>query len=81
MDRESIYNSMVEILNEVFEIEASEVSLEARLYEDLDLDSIDAIDLVVKIQEITGRKVKPDEFKSARTVGDVVEIIVALTED
>lgn len=81
MDRESIYNSMVEILNEVFEIEASDVSLEASLYEDLDLDSIDAIDLVVKIQEVTGRKVKPDDFKSARTVGDVVEIISALTAD
>ena len=58
---------------ELFEIEPETVTLEARLSEDLDLDSIDAVDLVVKLQELTGNRIKPDEFKSVRTVEDVIE--------
>ena len=62
-------------MTELFEIEPETVTLEARLSEDLDLDSIDAVDLVVKLQELTGNRIKPDEFKSVRTVGDVIERI------
>ena len=62
-------------LNELFEVPRESVTLEARLSEDLDLDSIDAVDLVVKVQELTGNRIKPDEFKSVRTVGDVIERI------
>jgi acyl carrier protein len=47
------------------------------LFEDLDLDSIDAVDLVVKLQDYTGKKIQVAEFKSARTVGDVVERVYA----
>jgi len=47
------------------------------LFDDLDLDSIDAVDLVVKLQEYTGRKIAPAEFKSVRTIGDVVEKVYA----
>ena len=45
----------------------------AKLFEDLDLDSIDAVDLVVRLQDLTGRKIKPDQFKTVRTVSDVVD--------
>jgi acyl carrier protein len=47
--------------------------MNARLAEDLDLDSIDAVDLIVKLQELTSRKLNPEEFKSVRTIGDIVE--------
>ena len=57
-----------------------DITLEARLSEDLDLDSIDAVDLVVKLQEMTGQRIKPDDFKSVRTVQDVVERVYELCE-
>ena len=57
----------------MFEVPPEKISLDARLSEDLDLDSVDAVDLVVKLQELTGRKIKPDQFKTVRTVGDVVD--------
>ncbi|MFA7555559.1 MAG: acyl carrier protein [Spongiibacteraceae bacterium] len=79
MDKDLIFSRVSEILQETFEIDAADITLEANLYEELDLDSIDAIDLVVKIQDITGRKVKPEDFKAARTIGDVVDIIFATT--
>ena len=55
------------------------IALEADLQNDLDLDSIDAVDLIVKLQELTGQKIKPEEFKTVRTVGDVVNRIHDLT--
>jgi len=66
-------------LEEMFEIPPERITPEARLYEDLDLDSIDAVDLIVKVQEFIGQKIKPDEFKTVRTVGDVVDRIYDLT--
>lgn len=51
------------------------ITLEARLYEDLDFDSIDAVDMIVKLKEMTGKTVKPEDFKTARTISDVVEAV------
>jgi len=61
-----------------FEIDASRITFEADLFSDLDLDSIDAVDLAIKLQEMTGKRFKPQEFKSIRTVGDVVSTIKRL---
>jgi acyl carrier protein len=79
--KEEILTKIIEILSHLFEVEASDINAESNLYEDLDIDSIDAIDLVVKLKEITGKKVQPEEFKSVRTVNDVVEIVYNLLQD
>jgi len=68
-------------LEEMFEIPPEQITLDARLNEDLDLDSIDSVDLIVKLGELTGRKIKPDAFKSVRTVGDVVVCVEATLSD
>lgn len=73
--REELLEKLRGYLNELFDVAPESVTLEARLSEDLDLDSIDAVDLIVKLQELTGDRIKPDEFKSVRTVGDVIERI------
>jgi len=65
-------------LNEMFEVPEAAVVPDAKLYEDLDLDSLDAVDLIVKLQEITGRRIAPAEFKTVRTVSDVVDKIQRL---
>jgi acyl carrier protein len=64
-------------LQDLFDLPTEKLNLSARLSDDLDMDSIDAIDLVVKLQEYTGRKISPSEFKSVRTIGDVVDKIYA----
>ncbi|MGD8573897.1 MAG: acyl carrier protein [Gammaproteobacteria bacterium] len=71
MDTDKILTELKNILNEQFEIDPGDVTPEARLYEDLDLDSIDAVDLVIRLQQLTGKKIKPEEFKEVRTVGDI----------
>ena len=79
--REEILSAIKMILVEMFEIDAEAITLEARLYEDLDFDSIDAVDMMVQIREMTGKSVKPEDFKSARTIADVVEAVYNMLHD
>jgi acyl carrier protein len=74
-NREEILAAIKEIMVELFEIDGQSITLEARLYEDLDFDSIDAVDMIVKLKEMTGKAIKPEDFKTARTVSDVVEAV------
>lgn len=73
MTRDEIFSTLSVYLEEMFEVPADRITPDAKLFEDLDLDSIDAVDLVVRLQDLTGRKIKPEQFKTVRTVADVVD--------
>lgn len=79
--REDILQFIKQIMQDMFEIEEQLVIPEARLYEDLDFDSIDAVDMIVRLKEMTGKAVKPEDFKNARTINDVVEAVYKLIND
>jgi acyl carrier protein len=79
--KEDIYKTVVEILSQTFKLDPARVKPEADLYTELDIDSIDAIDLLVKLQQMTGKRMKPEAFKAARTVQDVVDAIDTLLRD
>ena len=81
MNKEAIYQRIVAILQETFEIDASRVTPEARLYDDLDIDSIDAVDLIVQLKPWVGKRLSADAFKSVRTVQDVVDALHQLVND
>lgn len=74
-NQEQILTQLRHWMEELFEVEPEKVQLNAHLYEDLDIDSIDAVDLIVKIRELTGRQIKPEDFKNVRTVAHIVEAI------
>lgn len=76
--RESIFAELQRILVDNFELNRQDVTLEANLYQDLDIDSIDAVDLMVELKELTGRKLDPEAFKQVRTVNDVVNALYDL---
>lgn len=75
MSKEELYERLKVYLQELFEIPEEDIVPEARLVEDLDLDSIDAVDLIVKLQELTGQRVSQEAFKSVRTVRDVIDTV------
>ncbi|GGP43600.1 acyl carrier protein [Shewanella saliphila] len=79
-NRDQILAMLSTILVDEFEIDPADISLDASLYEELDLDSIDAVDLVIKLQQITGKKIQPEEFKTVRTVNDVVNAVEGLMQ-
>lgn len=76
--KDDVFNQVSAALVELFEIDDTDIVPEAKLYEELDLDSIDAVDLVVHLQNVTGKKIKPEEFKAVRTVQDVVDSVYEL---
>jgi acyl carrier protein len=81
MTKENIYPMLVDMLHEMFELDKSKITLDANLYSDLDIDSIDAVDLAVRLKELTGTRMQPEVFKSVRTVKDVVNALAALLEE
>lgn len=76
--REDIFETLRNALVELFELERERVTLQANLYQDLEIDSIDAVDLIDHIKRKTGKKIAADEFKAVRTVNDVVEAVYRL---
>ncbi|MBX9428679.1 acyl carrier protein [Ralstonia pseudosolanacearum] len=78
MTETEILERIRSIFQENFAIDPARVTPEAHLFEELDLDSIDAVDLAIKLQEMTERRIKPEEFKSVRTVGDVIGAVQSL---
>jgi acyl carrier protein len=79
--RQDILDKLADYFQELFETPRDRVNPQARLSEDLDLDSIDAVDLVVKLQDLTGRRIKPEEYKNVRTVGDIIDCIQTVLAD
>ena len=81
MDKQAIFDKLKAALIEDFEMDEAKVSPEARLYEDLELDSIDAVDLIVKLKSLLPTNIDPEVFKTVRTVQDVVDAIYNLIQN
>ena len=79
--KEEIYLKVVSIFEDLFEVETQKITLEANLYQDLDIDSIDAVDLMVELKKYTGKKIQPEDFRSVRTVQDIVDQVYKLLND
>ena len=65
-------------LARLFELDPGAVMVQSRLYEDLEIDSIDVVDLMDEVHKYTGRKATPEDFRSVRTVGDLVAVMQRL---
>jgi acyl carrier protein len=75
MTKHELFERLSTILQETFDIEPSRILPEALLREDLDIDSIDAIDLLVRLKPVAGARVTPEVFRSVRTLQDVVDAL------
>lgn len=75
MNQEELYTRMKAILVDQFEVDESAVTLDANLYEELEIDSIDAVDLLVQLKDVTGKKISPEVFKDVRTIRDVLNAL------
>jgi acyl carrier protein len=75
MNKEAVYQKVTEVMVELFDLDRSKISPESKFVEDLDLTSLDAIDLVVQLEEFVGKKVGEKELLKVRTVGDICALI------
>lgn len=78
MSKDEIYVWVVNILHEMFEIDKAKITPQSNLYTELDIDSIDAVDIVVKLNQLTNKRIQPDVFRAVRTVQDVVDVLANL---
>lgn len=79
MTEQEIQTLLTDALESLFEIDRSKVTGETNLYEDLEIDSIDAIDLIDHIKRETGYKLQAEDFRNVRTVDDVVQAVVKIS--
>ncbi len=80
-DRDAIFSELRATLVELFELDPERITPAARLYDELEIDSIDAIDLMERLRRQTGRKIDSDRFRSVRTVSDLVDTIHQLLNE
>ena len=78
MDKSQIFQRVATILHDSFGIDAARIVPEAKLGEDLDIDSIDAVDLIVQLKPLLGGNLRPEAFKAVRSVQDVVDVVHAM---
>lgn len=81
MDKQVIFDKIKAALVEDFDLEEERIVLDAKLYEDLELDSIDAVDLIVKLKSFLPRNIDPEAFKKMRTLQNVVDGIYNLVQN
>jgi len=80
MNRDEIFAHVRTTIAELFELDPEEIGPESTIFEDLDLDSIDAIDLVAKLQQFTGQRIDEDTMRGVRTVSDLVRVLAKQLE-
>lgn len=76
-----IFEKLRELLEAKFELAPESITLQARLYEDLNLDSIDAIDLIGEVQTYLKQRIKPQDFREVRTVQDIVLVVKRIVDN
>ncbi|QPK62191.1 acyl carrier protein [Methylomonas sp. LL1] len=79
--QEEVFATLRQIMSDMFELAPDDIVLSANLSTDLDIDSIDAVDLMVRLRDITGKRINPEDFKNARTIQDVVDTVYRINAD
>ncbi len=76
-----IEKTIKDILVAEFECDPAALRPETNLFTDLDLDSIDAVNLIVRLQQETKKKVNPEDFRQIRTLADVTRAVSKLVNE
>jgi acyl carrier protein len=81
MNRDQLFGWVADLLAEMFELDRAALTPASNLYTELDIDSIDAVDLAVHLKQSTGKRLRPEVFKTIRTIDDVVNALLALADE
>lgn len=81
MTEQEIQKILTDALENLFEVDPAKITLDTNLYEDLEIDSIDAIDLIDNIKRQTGYKLQAEDFRNVRTVNDVIQAVVKVSQN
>jgi acyl carrier protein len=79
--RAEIFSHVTGLMAKMFALDPAVLREDARLYDDFDIDSIDAVDLMVELSSYTGKKIGPEDFRHVRSIGDIVNALEALQKN
>lgn len=77
-NKSEIEEYIKKLLVELFELNEADLKLDAKLYDDLDIDSIDAVEMLIEIKKTTKEDINPEEFSDAKTLGDIIDVVYNL---
>ena len=81
MSRDELYAWVVQLLAEMFELDPAALTPQSNLYAELDIDSIDAVDLAVRLTQLTGQRLAPERFRTIHTIADIVDALALQTSE
>lgn len=80
--RESLLTQLKIIMQEQFDLDPDDIEMSSRLREDLDIDSIDAVNLLIELKSLTAKKIALENFHQVKTISDLLDaILVFLDQD
>ena len=81
ISKDDIFDKIKEVLVEEFEVAPDDVTLEANLFTDLELDSLDAIDLMVTLDKELDIEINTETMQDMRTIEDVCTFVATAMAD
>ena len=78
MNKEELLQKVEDVIEDTFEIDRSLIKPESELVNDLDFDSIDAIELILQLEDKYDAKISAEKLKSSKTVQDVLDYLYEL---
>lgn len=82
MSEEELRRKVVEVMAEEFELDPADMKPEATLYDELGLDSLDAVDMIVVLEKTFGMKLTDEEsLRAIRTMEDLFQFILKLQKE
>jgi acyl carrier protein len=78
--RESLFIQLKTIMQEQFELDPADINMSSRLREDLDIDSIDAVNLMIELKSLTAKKIALENFHQVKTISDLLDAILAFLD-
>ena len=70
-----IFDKIKDIIIEQLQVEESEVNMDTNLMKDLSADSLDAVEIIMAIQDEYGIEIPDEEVEKMQTVGDLVRYV------
>ncbi|GAB6189286.1 acyl carrier protein [Marinitoga arctica] len=75
MEKKELFEKVVEIMSESLSVEKEKITENASLTDDLDLDSLELVDLTMDFENELGISIDDSELEKIKTVGDIVEVL------
>jgi len=75
MNEQEIFDKIKEVLIDDFEVEEELITKEASFYDDMGLDSLDAIDLIVNLNNLYDIDVENKEIEETRTIAQLIAVV------